>query len=851
MLAKDLVYAARSLSKRPGFALTAVLTIALGIGATTAIFSVVNAVLLRPLPYVEPDRLVLVWGDLRNRNVRDFPFAPGDFNDLREQGTLFSAFAGVVTGRQTLTGDEAQPEQIQTAAATANIFSVLGLPIQLGRGFVDDDAMPQPPPPQAQNAGQPGTGAAPPVQAAPPPRLPAIAVLSHGFWQRRYGGERSVIGKSIDLGGGRAQIVGVLAPGAELLFPPKANIERVPDMWTALRINFDSASRINVFLRVIGRLKPGVRLEAAQSQIDRLSADLRQRFPIKQTAGLYLRLEPMQKNLVAAVKPAILALMGAVVFVLLIACANVANLLLVRASLRERELALRSALGGSRGRLVGEMLAESLVLASVGGAGGLFLAWLGIQLLVKLGPESLPRLNSVTIDPWILAFTAGASLLAAMLFGIVPALRASRPDAMEVLRPSSRSHGFRTGKWLRNGVVMTEVALSFILLIGSGLMFRSFLAVARIDPGFDPQGLLTFNIQNARLRTDEAQIAFVQQMTDRLKGLPGVLSVTAAAPLPLDGQESNVRWGTQEALANPTAYHQGQAFFVQPGYFETMRTKLIAGRTLTAADIQPPAARPAPGAAPGAAAPPPPPPTPVVVDEWLPAKAYPGQPPLGKLLWIRTGGPEPDRYEIVGVVQHERHTTLTGEEREALFFPAPIASGRWVVRTAGDPNLLVQPVRAAVAAIDPLLPVAEMKPMSDYMDRAIAPTRFALVLIGIFGGIAAVLAVVGLYGVLSSSVRQRTSEIGVRVALGASRGTILKLVVGQGLRLSGAGIGLGLVGAFALTRVMSSMLVGVKATDPITFAAMSVFFFGIACLACWIPARRAARLDPIVALREE
>ena len=657
------------------------------------------------------------------------------------------------------------------------------------------------------------------------------------------------MGKTIDLGPRAAHVVGVLEPGAELLFPANMGVDRLPDLWTAIQVNFDSASRINVFMKVVGRLKKGVPLERAQAQIDGLATDLRQRFPIKTTAGFYLRLEPMQANLVAAVKPALLALMGAVLFVLLIACANVANLLLVRASQRERELVLRAALGGSAWALVRQLMAESLLLGGTGAALGLVLAWLGIRLLKTLGPANLPRLDTVGIDPLVLAFAVAAGLGAALVFGVVPALRASRPDASEALRTVGRSPALRAGRRFRDSVVVVEVALSFVLLIGTGLMFRTFLAVLRADPGYEAGGLLTFFLQNPRIRTPEAQIAFQQQVSDRLKGLPGVQAVTSGASLPLDGSDANVRWGTEAAQADPKSFHQGESFFVQPGYFETMRTRLLSGRTLTAADIPPPPPPQQPGAPPGAA--PPGPPGAVVIDSWLAAKAFPGQAAVGRRLLIRVNRNDPDWYEVVGVVEHQRHTTLTGDERESIFFPATIAGGRWAVRTAGDPERMGPSIRAAIAAIDPRVPVAEMKPMTDYVDRARAPTRFALILIGIFAIVAAVLTAVGLYGVLSSVVRQRTAEIGVRMAFGAPRATIFRLVIGQGLRLSGLGIGAGVVGALWLTQGMSKLLVGVKATDPATFASMAAVFLVIAAAASWLPARRASAMDPTVALREE
>jgi predicted permease len=823
-LTKDLAFALRSLRNHPAFALTAILTLALGIGATTAIFSVVNAVLLRPLPYRQADRLVLVWGELRARKLRDFPFSPGNFQDLRRDATLFEDMAAVSgSGRQPLVGDGVQPEQVRTIGATPNLFPLLGARVMLGRAFVEEDAVPQPQAPQ-------GAGPIPREQ-----RLPAIVVLTHGFWQRRYGGDAGVIGKTMDLGGNSARIVGVLAPGFELLWPPGTNIDPVPDVLVAMRINYETASRINVFLRVVGRLKPGVTIEAATAQVEQIAAAMRERFPIMKAADSHYYVEPMHGDLVADVRPAITALTGAVLFVLLIACANVANLLLVRASARERELAVRAALGSSPFGLLRQMLAESLVLASAGALLGLALAYAGIKLLVALAPANLPRLDAVSIDPLVLAFTVVAAVLSAALFGIVPSVRASRPDLAELLRAGGRTPGLHGGKLLRSGVVVAEVALSLVLLIGCGLMVRSFVALQRTNPGFDPTGVLTF-VAGAQAENDTARAVFMRQMRERLAALPGVRAVTAAFPLPLDGTVGNVRWGTEEAATDASKFQQAQNHIVLPGYFEAMRTKLLAGRTFTEADNRDSAMV-------------------IVIDRVLAAKAFPGQSAVGKRLFVRSRGQEPEWLQVIGVVDHQRHQTLAADGREGIYFTDGFYghgfAGRWAIRTSGDPAALAPAVRAVVAEIDPRLPVAEVQPMQALVDRAKGPTRFALVLIAVFAVIAAILAAVGLYGVLSTTVRQRTAEIGVRMAFGAPHRSIFGLMIGEGLKLSAAGIALGLVAAYLLTRVMSSMLVGVGATDPATFAAIVLLFFIIAALASWLPARRAAGLEPTIALREE
>ncbi|MBI3494245.1 MAG: ABC transporter permease, partial [Acidobacteria bacterium] len=678
-----------------------------------------------------------------------------------------------------------------------------------------------------------------PGQAGPPPRLPIVAILSHGFWTRRYGGDRSVIGRDVDLGQGRAQIVGVLAPEFELLFPPRANIDRAPDMWTAVRINYETANRNNVMFRVVGRLKPGVTLEQASAHVDRLATDLRKNFAIKQTAGLYFHVVPMFEDLVSGVRPAILSLMGAVGFVLLIACANVANLLVVRASARSRELAVRAAIGASRAQLVRQMLAESLVIAAMGTLLGLALARAGVQWLIALGPRDLPRLDAVAMDPLVLTFAVLAGLVTAVLCGVVPALRASRADVMDVLRDAGgRASGLRGGRRLRRGVVVAEVALSFILLIGAGLMLRSIIALSRVNPGYDPNNVLTFFLQPQARQPGERQ-AFMQQVRQRLLAIPGVLGVTAALPLPLDGQLINGRYGTEAAAADPAAFRQANYHAVLPGYFDTLRTRLIDGRAFTDADNN---------RDPNA-------PKQIIIDDLLAAKAFGGQSAVGKRLFIRITTPEAEWADVIGVVGHQRHASLADNGPEAIFITDSVfghgAAGRWAVRTTGDPTQFIPAVRAAIADVDRRVALAEVQPMSAFVDKAMAPVRFTTTLIGMFATVAMLLAAVGLYGVLSTIVRMRTAEIGMRMVFGAEPGSILGLVVGEGLKLSVGGMVVGLVGALAITRVMASMLIGVQPTDPLTFAAIIVLFALIALAASWVPAFRASRLDPMVALREE
>jgi putative ABC transport system permease protein len=549
----------------------------------------------------------------------------------------------------------------------------------------------------------------------------------------------------------------------------------------------------------------------------------------------------MFDDLVGDVRSTIVALMGAVAFVLLIACANVANLLVVRAAGRSRELAVRAAIGASRGQLVRQMLAESLVIAAAGTALGLLLARAGIQMLLVLGPKDLPRLDAVTLDPVVLAFAVTAGVLTAIVCGVIPALRASRTDVMEVLRSvGGRSGGLRGGRTLRSGVVITEVALSFILLVGAGLMLRSVLALAQVKPGYDPNNVLTFSLQS-RLRQADERAVFNRQVRERLLTIPGVTAATAASPLPLDGQLINGRWGTEIALSDPSKYRQANFHIVLPGYFETLHTKLIAGRLFTDADNVIDQKTDLPRQ--------------IIVDDSLAALAFRGESAIGKRLLLRITTPEAEWYEVIGVVEHQRHSSLATPGPEAIFVMnghfGHGAAARWAVRTAGDPNQIVAAVRAAVAQVDPRAPLAEVQPMTTFLDKAMAPIRFTATLIGIFAAVAVILAGVGLYGVLSTIVRQRTAEIGMRMVFGAQRSSILNLVVGEGLKLSAAGIAIGLAGALAITRVMASLLVGVNPTDPVTFAAIIALFALIAVTASWVPARRASRLDPMAAIREE
>src|SRR5215510_101145 len=827
----DFAYAFRTLRKSPIFTITVVVTIALAIGASTAIFSVTNGVLLRKLPYKDPERLVIACSDMQKRNVKDFPVSNVDFLDLRNGAkNSFEDFAVVNTFRLTLPGLDRTPERVRVAAVSTNFLQMMGGSIVAGRCFEDSDGTPQPAQPAAP------ANNAPPANAPPP--LPTMAILSNEYFQQRFGGDRSIVGKPLPVSaafGPPPIIVGVLAPGFELLFPKQVAVEQFPSVWIAARIPYDVANRNNVQWRVIGRLKPGVGIGQAQAEAETVAQKIRDQDTIARTAGQYFRLVPMKQHLVDDVRPAILALMGAVVFLLLIACANVANLMLVRASARERELAVRAALGAGWWQLVRQTLAEAIVIAGIGTIIGVGLAYLGIRTLLAIAPENLPRLTAIGIDWQVLAFSVLAGLLSAVLFGVIPALRTARPNVMQMLRAAGRSAALGAAG-LRTAVVVVEVALAFVLLIGSGLMFRTFVNIQRVNLGFQPQGLLTFQLLGNIGNTPEELKTYKSQLRDQLNAIPGVKSVTASFPLPLAGGFSPVRWGGAEAQNDPGKFQAADLQIVLPGYFEAMGTKLLAGRTFTEDDSAPDRNF-------------------LIIDQALAAKAFPNESAVGKRILFRVRTPEAQWGEIIGVVAHQRNTSLVEAGREQLYVTDGYvnhgAASWWALRTDGEPTALAGPVREVVKTAGRDTFINEMQSMDSRVIKAQAQTRFSLLLIGVFSTIAALLAGVGLYGVLATAVRQRTAEIGVRMALGAAPSRIFRLMVGKGLSLSAIGIVIGVVGAFALTRVLASMLVEVKPTDPSTFVAVAALFLFIAVMASWIPALRAAGLDPTTALRNE
>lgn len=819
----DASWALGSLRRSPGFTAMTVATLALGIGATTAIFSVVRGVLLEPLPYDRPDDLTVVWGRLTERNVENFPMSPPDFADLRASTTVFDDLGAVVTFDQSLVSADAEAVQVPVGGVTPNLFELLGVRPLLGRAFTEADAAPNDPT----------------LQPGDPGFLNAAGILSHALWQQRFGGDPTVLGRVVEVGGGPVEVVGILPEGFRLHLPRVSNTVSDPALWTALQIDYGAAPRNNVFLQVIGRLRPGASVEQAQAEADRLAEDLRARFASKQSTGYEFAVRSLHGELVAPVRPVILALMGAVALVLLISCANVSNLLLVRGSRREREVAVRAAVGGDRMRILRQMLFESTFLALGGAALGAALAWAGIRVLVALRPDHLPRIDEIALDGGILAFAVGVGLASSVVFGLVPALRGSRARLATALKDRGRTAEGGSARRLRNGVVVAEVALSTVLLVGAGLMVRSFAELRDVEPGYRPDGVLTFSVPVpfAGYPDPAARARLLDELQARLASLPGVERAAAIFPLPLDEVAFNGRWGTAEAEVDPTRFRQADFAMVLPGYFEAAGTRVEEGRAFTAADQADSSAV-------------------VVIDRALADQAFPDGGAVGGRILARVVDPErASWFEVVGVVESQRHTSLVDEGRGTIFFTDRFVgsfASAWLIRTSGgDPVTLAGDARRAVAAIDPDLPLADVRPFRGVVDDAMADTRFALVLLTAFGVLALLLAAVGLYGVLAYVVRQRRAEIGVRLAFGAATSGIVALVLRQGMALAAVGVALGVVAGGLTMGLLESLLVGVPASDPATFAGAAAAFLVVAALASTVPAIRASRVDPVEALREE
>lgn len=824
---QDLRYAVRSFSRRPGFTAVVVATLALGIGSNVAIFGVANAVLFQPLPYEDPEELALVWTQITNQ-PRALVSGP-DFVDYRNETRQFEGFAGAVAITAAITG-EGRAEEVTVAWATANIFQILGVKPILGRDFEPADEAP----------------VDPDLFLDPNAELPpGTVMLSHGLWQRRFGGDPNVLGQTVQIDGGTSIVVGVLPATFRIYLPEDAGMPTDIDAWGVIPSNFSDAARDAAWLTVVTRLKDGVTMEQAQQEMDGLAARLRELYQHHANGNMQIAVNSMHEDVVAHARPVLLALLGAVGFVLLIACANVANLLLVRATTREREIAVRAALGSGRWRIIRQMLTESAVLAVTGAVVGVVLAWWGGRVLIAMRPDTLARFEEFSINGPVLLFTAAATAIAALLFGLAPALRATRSNLADSLRDRGSDAGGVRGNKLRTGLVVAEVALSLVLLIGTGLMFRTFAKLQAVYPGFQSENVLTFTVpvplfkyRDPTVRNDVAT-----RIQTRIEALPGVRTVGAASLLPLAGgdQYGIGSYGTSGSTEEEWRSNRADYRAVLPGYSETMGIRIVAGRAIEPADNRAGALDVA------------------VIDEKLAQRMWPNDDAVGKELFIErfnfeAFGMERVPLQVVGVASGVRAQSLAAEGRETVYYPYrffPWFPLSFTVRTSGGPLALVDPIRREVEAVDPDIPLSKIRVMGDYIDDALAQTRFALTLIGVFAGLALVLASVGLYGVIAYSVRQRTREIGVRIAFGASDKAVVRLVVGQGMLLALGGLGVGLIAAFVATRLVSSLFYGVTAADPITFAGVSLVLLGVALVASYLPARRALRIDPVEALRDE
>ena len=800
---QDLRYGLRMLAKNPGFTIVAVIALALGIGANSAIFSVVNTILLRPLPYKNPERLVMVWEENSKQGFpKDTP-AAANYVDWRDQNHVFEAMAAMTEMSFNLTG-VGDPERIDGQRVSASLFPLLGVEPQLGRAFRPEEDKP--------GANQ-------------------VVMMSYGLWQRRFGADPGIIGKPINLNGKSFTVVGVMP--REFQFPTRRDQLWIPIAFDAR----EAANRGNHYLQVIARVKPGTTLEQAQAEMTTIAARLEQQYPGTNTS-IGAVVTPLHEQVVGKIKPALLVLLGAVAFVLLIACANVANLLLARAAVRQKEIALRLALGASRARLIRQFLTESVLLASLGGIVGLLVSLAGLNLLKGFIPPNISQAQAITVDGKVLIFTVLVSLVTGLIFGIAPALQAAHFNLNDTLKESGRdSAAGSRGNRIRGLLVISEVAVSFILLIGAGLLINSFLHLRNVDPGFRAEKVLTMTLvlPEARYPDRKARTPFYDELIRRVEVLPGVTSAAVVTDVPLTSSGNSVGVSI-EGRADPASDRVPIVItrMISSNYFKTMSIPLLKGRELTETDKadSPPVA---------------------VISETTARLFWPGEEPLGKRIKVGTPSSNDNQWlTVIGVVKDVRQYELGIEPKPQMYLPHAqnefFDPRALVVRTNVDPLSLATTVRRTVWEIDKDQPVSDISSMEQVVSESVARQRFSMLLLGVFAGLALVLAAVGIYGVISYSVAQRTHEIGIRMALGAQRRDVLRLTVRQGLKLVIIGVLIGLAAAFLLTRIMSSLLFGVSATDPTTFAAISIMLMSVALLASYIPALRATRVDPMVAL---
>jgi putative ABC transport system permease protein len=803
---QDLRYGARMLMKNPGFTLIAVVTLALGIGANAAIFSVVNAVLLRPLPFKDPGRLVWVWGTTPKFGQANH--SPVEFLAYQAQQTSFTEMAAYRNMPFTVTG-AGEPDYVQGVIVSPNYFSLLGVPAARGRVFQPEDVR---------------------------PGAPRVAVVSYDLWQKRYGGDPSLIGRSFTINGESATVIGVM--------PPDFQTNLSVNLWLSPRqiapdyqMNYRGdalAMRENHYLRVMGRLKPGATIQQAQAELNAVASRLEREYPDQ--AGHGARVVSLQELAVSDVRLTLLTLFGAVGLVLLIACANVTNLSLARATSRYREIAIRAAVGAGRFSLIRQLLTESVLLSLAGGLAGWLLASWGVELLLSLSPDGALRLHKAELDITVFFFTLGVSVAAGVIFGLAPALAASKTDLVSALKEGARGGSSGAGRNpLRQGLVVAEVALALVVLIGAGLLVGSFARLVAVKPGFDPNNLMTMwvALTSERYGTATANTRFIKELTASLEALPGAQGVAISDDFPIQGTDTSDYPEIEGRGAAPEDRVLVGHHVINPRYFEAMGIRLVKGRAFTERD--------------DANAPPV-----IIINEAMASRVWPNEEAPGKR--IRFGPQSEPWSEVVGVVANVKHDGLHLADSPHCYSPhlqQPWPFLAIAVRSQTDQAALLASVRQAVRKIDPNLPLVQPLAMKDRMEGVLATRRLTLALFSLFAVVALALAAIGLYGVMSYGVAQRTRELGLRIALGATSRDALKLIIGQGMKLVALGLALGMGGALAVGRLMANLLFGVSATDPLTFAVIAFLLAFVALLACYIPARRATKVDPMVALRNE
>ena len=820
---QDLRYALRQIWKSPGFTAVAVLTLALGIGANTAIFSVVNAVLLRPMPYPNADRLLLLWSSAPSQGLPMFGSSPADYRVWRSDNRSFEDMGAFSNNGISMSLEGHAPELLVSSAITANLFPTMGVQPFLGHGFTERN----------QQWGE-----------------HRVAILSYGLWERSFGSDPNVVGRQVHLGGEIYTISGVMPK--EFRF-----FKRPVVIWTPLAFapHDNMNTRNNHFVWVVGRLKSAVTPQQAASDLNVIAARIAKQFP--ENAGLGVRTQSLRDNLVGNVRPALLAIFGSVLFVLLVACVNLANLLLTRAASRRKEFAVRSAMGASRIRLVRQFVNESILIAILGGAAGLFLGYELLGMVTSVLPETFPTVQTVRMDPHVLGFTAVLALGSVLLFGIVPAVEVSRADPQQILHQTNRGSTQGLGaRRFRNGLIVTELALATSLLAGAGLLIKSFSHLQHQDFGFEPQRLLTFGLplDDVKYPKPDKAVQFLEQVITRLKHLPGVRAVGTVNTLPLG---NGMGWGKEVSGEGFPPMHSMadvpnvQFNLTSPDYFKAMGARLQAGRAFADSDT----AKSQPVA---------------IVNEAFARRFYPNQNVVGKTIRLLpppelipqlppTPEPEPlaPYRTVVGVVGDLKNTEANQPADPEVFAPATQFEGEgwgsvmFAVRTDQDPATLASAIRNAVAALDPQQPVAWISPMTDLLETSVAQSRFNALLLAIFAAMALLLAAIGIYGVISYGVSIRTQEIGVRMALGADRRSVVSMVLKESMKLVAFGLFAGLLLALALTRLIASLLFGVRTADPMVYAAISLVLCGAALLATLLPARRASALEPMQALRTE